>query len=44
MTAGGSNEARAGIPRLFLLLIIFAIPLFFVLFAMETLFRAHGRP
>jgi hypothetical protein len=45
MTAGGSNEARAGIPRLFLLLIIFAIPLFFVLlFVMETLFRAHGRP
>jgi hypothetical protein len=45
MTAGGGSGARAGIRRLFLLLIIFAIPLFFVLlFAVEALFLAHGRP
>ena len=44
-TTGGSHEALVGIRWLFLLLIIFAIPLFFVLlFAVEALFLAHGRP
>ena len=40
----GSNGNLAGIPQLFLLLFIFAIPFFLLPFAVETLLRRHGSP
>jgi hypothetical protein len=40
----GSNGNLAGIPQLFLLLFIFAIPFFVLPFGMETLLRRHGPP
>jgi hypothetical protein len=38
----GSDGNLAGIPQLFLLLFIFAIPLFVLPFAVETLLRRHS--
>jgi hypothetical protein len=34
----------AGIPQLFLLLCMFAIPFFVLPFAVETILRRHGQP
>ncbi len=38
----GSSGSLAGIPQLFLLLFIFAVPFFVLPFAVETLLRRHS--